>query len=203
MPSLYRLFAEKLGGSDSTSFKGSYGDVFYDPITGALRISDGSTPGGILLGALGSTGYVGTFFDTTTQTNPVANVERLMTYDTIDIADGVTVENGSRLKVLHTGNYNIQFSAQLDKTDAGADDVYIWLKKNGTNVDQSAGLVTLTGNDDRAIAAWNYVVTAVANDYFELAWSSADTNLRILALPASSNPTKPAIPSMIVTVCQV
>jgi len=63
---MHRFFVEKLGNSDATQFVGNSGEMFYDPVTGVLRVSDGSTTGGIILGALGSTGYVGTFYDTTT-----------------------------------------------------------------------------------------------------------------------------------------
>lgn len=46
MAKTFKLFAEKLGGTDPSTFIGRSGDVFYDPDTGALRVSDGSTAGG-------------------------------------------------------------------------------------------------------------------------------------------------------------
>ena len=49
MSTLNRLFVEKLGGSESTTFIGSYGEIFYNPATGALRLSNGSTVGGVAL----------------------------------------------------------------------------------------------------------------------------------------------------------
>lgn len=50
----WRLFPEKLGGTDTSNFVGDAGEIFYDPASTTLRISDGSTPGGNLL--LGSGG---------------------------------------------------------------------------------------------------------------------------------------------------
>lgn len=51
----WRLFPEKLGGTTTTNFVGDAGEIFYDPATTTLRISDGSTPGGnVLLGAGGT-----------------------------------------------------------------------------------------------------------------------------------------------------
>lgn len=47
--STYRLFVEKLGGTTATEFVGNVGDVFYDPEGNELRISDGSTVGGLVL----------------------------------------------------------------------------------------------------------------------------------------------------------
>jgi hypothetical protein len=141
---------------------------------------------------------VGTFFDTTTQSGS-ANVSQSINYNTTDISQGVTVASNSRLTVANAGTYNIQFSAQL-LADTGADDVYIWLKKNGTNVSSSAGHVVLANNAE-AIAAWNYVVDAAASDYFEIAWQSTNGDAVILAENASGN--VPSIPSIITTVTQV
>jgi hypothetical protein len=42
----YRVYTEKLGGSNASQFVGDEGEYFYDPSDGQLRISDGVTPGG-------------------------------------------------------------------------------------------------------------------------------------------------------------
>lgn len=147
--------------------------------------------------------YWGSFYDTTTQTNPGATYANVMTFNTTDISNGITIEDSSKLTFQHTGVYNIQFSAQFDKTDAGSDDVEVWLRKNGNNVSDSATLVTLIGNNARAVAAWNFFVTANSGDYFQLVWHSNDVDLRILARIAQSNPQRPAIPSIILTAHRV
>ena len=43
----FRAFVEKLGDSQAGSFIGNEGDLFYDPNTASLRVSDGVTPGGV------------------------------------------------------------------------------------------------------------------------------------------------------------
>ena len=45
----FRVFVEKLGSSEAADFIGNEGDLFYDPNDAELRLSDGSTPGGILV----------------------------------------------------------------------------------------------------------------------------------------------------------
>jgi hypothetical protein len=45
----YKLFADKLGGRQASSYIGTEGEIFYDPTTTTLRISDGSTAGGLSL----------------------------------------------------------------------------------------------------------------------------------------------------------
>ena len=54
MSSVFRVFLEKLGGADATTFVGNAGELFFDPTSATLRISDGATPGGtVLSGASG------------------------------------------------------------------------------------------------------------------------------------------------------
>lgn len=44
---VFRFYTEKLGGTHVSLFDTRFGDMFYDPSLGELRISDGVTPGGI------------------------------------------------------------------------------------------------------------------------------------------------------------
>jgi hypothetical protein len=146
---------------------------------------------------------VGSFSSTLSQSGS-ANVSQSITFNTTELSYGVTLSNNTRLNVTNAGIYNIQFSAQVDRvTGSGTDEIYIWLKKNGVNVANSAGVETISGAAAAAktIAAWNYVVDAVANDYFELVWQSTDTNIHLTAVTASGN--IPAIPSIIATLTQV
>jgi len=146
----------------------------------------------------------GTFYDTSTQTNPVANAVNLMkitsTYDS-NIGQFSVSRGTTRITVSETGIYNIQFSAQLDKTGGGASAVYIWLRVNGQNLANSATKVVINGPNDEIVAAWNFVVSLTTGDYFELAWQSPDTAVILAAAAASGN--IPEIPSVIVTVTWV
>jgi hypothetical protein len=147
----------------------------------------------------------GSFYDTTTQTNPVANAVNLMkvnsVYDSNDGTQYAIKKDTSKIYVTQTGVYNIQFSAQLDKTGGGASAVYIWIRVNGQNVSNSATKVVIDGPNSEIVAAWNWVLTLAANDYIELAWESSDTNVVLAAVAATGN--IPEIPSVIVTVTWV
>lgn len=139
------------------------------------------------------------YYDTTTQTNPVASQVNLFTYDSVEsefqITRGVPT---SRIYVANTGVYNFQFSAQLDKSGGGADAVYIWARINGVNVPYSTTKIVIDGPNNEIVPAWNFVLVMQAGDYFELAWESADTAVIVLAQAPASN--YPAIPSIIMTV---
>jgi hypothetical protein len=49
MAATFKLFADKMGGRSATAYIGTQGEIFYDPSTGALRVSDGVTAGGIFV----------------------------------------------------------------------------------------------------------------------------------------------------------
>ena len=151
---------------------------------------------------LGFNNYA-TFYDTQTRTNPVANAENLMAYDTVAEGFGITLEGSpaTRIKVSKPGVYNFQFSSQLDHSGSGAVYFYFWFKINGTAIPYSATKVVVDGPNAEVAAAWNYLVTMHAGDYFELAWSATDTTAIILS--AAAAPPVPAIPSTIMTVTYV
>lgn len=138
------------------------------------------------------------YYDTTTQTNPVSNAVNLFTYNSkiseFGITRGVPT---SKVFVSQTGIYNFQFSAQLDKTAGGKGLVYIWPRINGVNVPDSTTKVSIQGSTDEVVAAWNFLLVMEAGDYFELAWQSSLTDVIILAEAAASN--YPGIPSIILT----
>jgi hypothetical protein len=151
----------------------------------------------------GATKYYGSFYSTQDQTNAGATSVNKVTMNQTDLSNGVTVVSNSRITIANPGVYNIAFSVQLEKTDSGDDAVQIWLQKGGVNVDNTATEVTIVGNNGKFVAAWNFFVQAAAGDYFELCWHSADTAVSLQAQGTASNPTRPAIPSVIVTVNQV
>ena len=147
--------------------------------------------------------FYGSFYSTQDQTNAGATATNTMTLNTTDIASGVSIVSNSRITIANAGIYNIQFSAQLDKTDSGDDIVDIWLCKNGSPVANTNTQTTLVGNNGKHVAAWNFVVQASAGDYYELCWHSADTGVFLNYVAAALNPTRPAIPSVILTVTQI
>jgi hypothetical protein len=141
----------------------------------------------------------GSFYDTTTQTAAAINVAYPMTFNTTDLSFGVTIGSPtSRIFVDRPNIYNVQFSAQLDKTAGGVALVWVWLRKNGTNVPDSAGQIRIQGNNGEILAAWNYIIQLNAGDYIELMWEVDDTSVELLAEVASA--IHPSIPSVILTV---
>ena len=180
-------------------------NITLSPTTGKGQVTISSTGGGGPFFNT-ATGSYGSFYSTSSQTNPVANIPRSMSLDNTDITNGVSISGSTNpfntyIKTENAGVYNIQFSAQLDKTDAGKDEIVIWLRKNGTDLTDTATSVSLTNNNDKVVAAWNWFVNSAANDYYQIIWYSADTNIRLLAETAGGG--HPGIPSVIVTANRV
>jgi hypothetical protein len=127
-----------------------------------------------------------------------------VTFDTTDFNNGVTLSNSSRLNVSQAGIYNIQFSIQFTNTTNSSQDVDVWFRKNGTNADKSNsrfGFAPRKGVGDpfHTIAAINYFLSLNANDYVEIMWRPTDVGVSIEQYPTSASPTRPAVPSAIVT----
>ena len=55
MATTYKLYADKMGATDPTTYIGRNGDIFYNPVDGALKKSDGTTPGGVSITSEGLT----------------------------------------------------------------------------------------------------------------------------------------------------
>jgi hypothetical protein len=131
-----------------------------------------------------------------------ANTATLMTLNTTDFANGVSITS-SKITVANAGIYNLQFSAQFANTDTAFQDVYIWLKQNGADITGSTGFVGVpnrhAGTDGHTIIGWNYFLSMAANDYVEIYWSVPNTAVSIQHLAASGSPTKPSTQSVVAT----
>jgi len=144
--------------------------------------------------------YYGSFSSTQTQYANVALTPYAVTLTTTDIASGHHLANSSQIVADAAGLYNYQFSIQVLSTNASAKSIWIWPRKNGVDIPNSASQLTVVGNNEYKIAAWNFIVSMQIGNYFELMWAVSDSALRIPSPPAES--FCPAIPSVILTVTQ-
>ena len=146
----------------------------------------------------------GVFQDSTDQTAANTTTAYVVTFNTTDFSNGVTIASGSRITVADAGIWNCQFSIQLKNTTNDTQDVDIWFRKNGTNIDNSNSRFNLSprkssGDPSHMIAAMNFFVSLNASDYIEIMWRVSDVGVSIEQYPAGTSPTRPTIPSAIVT----
>jgi hypothetical protein len=180
-----------------------------------VLLADSSTATGLKWGTNTTPpalGYYGAFQDNVTQTAVASNVGYAMILRTVDLSNGITVvtngTNLTRITFANTGIYNLQFSSQFQNTDNAEHDVTIWLRLNGTDVAGSAGFVQVpkrksagVGNEGHVVVSWNYLLSVVAGQYYELMWSTTDHTHITMQFYAGGSPP-PSAASVILTVTQ-
>jgi len=122
---VYKLFLEKLGDSDATTFIGEVGDIFYDPTTSLIRRSDGSTPGGITITGAGSTGAMNDLIDDLSPSlggNLDLNSKSITGSGTINITGSVTASAGFTGDLTGTSTSSTQVSTS---NTTGTTDHYV------------------------------------------------------------------------------
>lgn len=144
--------------------------------------------------------YYGSFSSTQDQYANVSLTPYAVTLNTTDIASGHHLANSSQIVADEAGLYNYQFSIQLVSTNSASKSIWLWPRKNGIDIPNSATRLTVAGNGEYKVAAWNFIVSMEVGDHFQLYWATSDAALYIPSPPAES--FCPAIPSVILTVTQ-
>jgi hypothetical protein len=192
----------------SAYFKGTHQVSGSTNITGSFNVIDGdiNIVSGSSFTRWGNKLFnYGQFSDTTTQSGS-ADTAYSMKFNTTNSALNVRIVSESRITVDNTGEYNLQFSAQLGNTANSTIDFDIWFVYTGSNIANSNTNVTLNkvaGSNGRLVAAWNFMTRITAGDYVEIKWSCNEATGQLQAQGTQTGPTRPAIPSVIVTVTQV
>lgn len=154
----------------------------------------------------GSNFKYGSFYSTVNQAAVAINTPKVMTLNTTDISNGVSVVANSRITVDTYGLYNLQFSAQIDRvTGTGNDIIDIWLRKQGVDVSNTNGRLTVSGgvNAAKILPSWNIFVLLNAGEYVELVYSVTDVQVQLIYEAASLTIPHPATPSLIVTMNKI
>jgi len=171
--------------------------LYFNQIQNALTEITGNAGGRYLAFPYGA------FSDFTDQTTTI-NTATLVALSVTDFSNEVSLQTGSKITVTNAGIYNLQFSAQLQNLDNAPQDVFIWLKQNGTDITGSTGLVGLPARKSAGvpfhdIKGWNYFLNMNAGDHVQIYWSTTDADVTIQTYPASGTPTKPSTASVVAT----
>jgi hypothetical protein len=160
-----------------------------------------STPGAANWNKLPLTYPYATISDTTTQTIISTTTEQLITFDSNELLNKISHTIGtSQITLNESGVYNIHVRAQLYGSGSVND---IWLRKNGSDIPRTnTRNTTFTPNEIRIID-FSYNFSVFAGDYIELVQSSNSLTSGLLAVSGNTNPTRPDIPSIIVTIRKV
>jgi len=190
----------------------TYGDTLTNILRQYFNVLDNIT--GQLLAPSGArflSTPTGSYISTSDQTAALINTAYPITLSAlngtvnIDIFIGAAAANSfpnSEIYVTYPGIYNLQFSLQLNNTATQEHDVNIWLRKNGNNEANTNTVVGVPsshgGIDGHTVAAWNFFIEWTnVTDYYELAWSTPSTTVKIDYKTAAA--PAPATPSVILT----
>ena len=140
------------------------------------------------------------------QTNASITAENLLTFAPA-FSNGISVESGSRIRVPCAGQYLVTFTLQVTNRSNTAGEFEVWAKDTGVNYALSNTRFDVPARKSASI--WSHIVPAITgiftvddpiNDYLEVAWWSDNLNVFIQNYAAGTSPTRPAIPSVILTI---
>jgi hypothetical protein len=135
----------------------------------------------------------GSWYSSTSQTVIGANTLTPLTYNSEAMNIGGFSFAGSTITVPVAGNYKITHSIQFDTASGGANNVYFWPKKNGTDIPQTNSIVTVVNNGE-TLGTIEVFTNAAAGDQFAVCINApADANMTASALNPAVGPRVPSI----------
>ena len=141
------------------------------------------------------------------QANASITSENLITYSSVDPSNGIRVVDNSKIYVPCAGRYLVTFSLQVTNRGNTAAEFEVWAKDTGVNFPLSNTRFDIPSRKSSTI--WSHLVPAVSgifpvNDpvtnYLQLAWWSDSLDVYLENYAAGVSPTRPAIPSVILTI---
>lgn len=146
--------------------------------------------------------YYGIFTKTDSQTPATINTEYQLTFNNTQITNGVVRGTPtSRIVVPQSGLYKFDASLQITSSSSSAKTVWVWFKKNGTAVANSARILTTDINNGYMALSLQESISLGAGGYVELAFASDDTSVSVSSVAATA--FAPGAPAVVLNVTQV
>lgn len=142
----------------------------------------------------------GLFFNTADQTYAATNTAYPVVFNTTYLNNAVALQalSTSRVAVTVGGVYNFQYSGQLSSTNSSAKTVWLWIRRNGTDIGYSTHVYSISGSGTQQEINWNFNIDLAAGEYLEIVTATDDTTVQLDASTASS--PHPGIPSSVLSV---
>lgn len=146
--------------------------------------------------------YYGVFAKTADTTPAAIDTAYPITFDTTRLSNGVVIGGTtSQLIVPESGLYQCVATLQFISNSAVDKTIWVWFRKNGVDIANSARLVTVSVNGAYTPLSLNEAVSLNALDYVELVYAASNVNVRIDAVPATA--FAPSAPAVVIEVNQV
>ena len=149
----------------------------------------------------------GSFYDTTKQQTAAATALSIK-FNFTNFSNNINVTNNtsglpSRITVTNPGIYNVKYTLQFIKSDAGTDDISVWVRRNSIAYANTHNVYTIQGSNVKNVITASCWVDLGVNDYIEIYFSNKNTNSCVTGSAALLLPSRPATPSAIVSLQRV
>ena len=146
--------------------------------------------------------YYGEFTKTSDQSPAVINTAYALTFDNSDISEGISIGSpASRIVVVQSGLYQFDATVQISSSSGSAKTVWLWFRKNGTDVANSARLVTININNGYTAVSMSEFFSLAANDRIEIMFAADATAITVDNVAATA--FAPAAPAVVLAVSQI
>jgi hypothetical protein len=137
--------------------------------------------------------YYGEFTKTSDQSPAVINTAYALTFDNTEISGGISIGSpASRIVVVQSGLYQFDATVQISSSSSSAKTVWLWFRKNGTDVANSARLVTIDINNGYTAVSMSEFFSLAANDRIEIMFAADNTAITVDNVAATAfAPSRP------------
>jgi hypothetical protein len=141
------------------------------------------------------------------QTSAGITSANTLTYNQPVITQGIRVENTDEIWFEQAGQYLVTFTLQVSNRSNAVQEFEVWAAYNGTNYPLSNTRFDIPARKSSDI--WAHVVPAITGiftvsdpsaEYLTIKWWASSVDVFLEHYAANTNPTRPAIPSVIMTI---
>lgn len=101
--------------------------------------------------------------------------------------------SNNRIYVQETGDYFLQFSAVIVKSNSSAGTADIWIRKNGVNIPKTGTRITVSGQGAEVVMTAGLILDLKVGEYIEFYGSASATNISVTSYGANTGPAIPGI----------
>lgn len=145
--------------------------------------------------------YCGEFTKNNSQSPAATNTAYALTFTDTEMSRGVSLGSpASRIVMAHSGVYSFSVSVQITSTNSSQKSIWMWLRKNGANIPNSARVASISLNNGYLVVSLDENVSVTENDYIEIMYAADDTGISISSIAATA--FAPAAPAAILAVSE-
>lgn len=168
--------------------------LFFNRVAGSVNLLTGNNGGRFL------DKPNGLFWDNADQALAVVNTAQPIRFNQTYLNNGMYINGAttSQITTTYSGIYNFQFSGVLRSNSASSKTVFIWIRRNGTDVGYTTREYLISGSGGVLEINWNFNIDVQAAGYIQLMWTGNDIDLALDAVVPTS--PHPGIPSAVIAV---